>query len=96
VAPQRSSRLPVPETVRLFRLLGHPTRLRILLFLLQRREASVGETVAAMGPSQFAASKHLATLGGSGLVAGRAEGRRRLYRVTSPLVAELLDGVGEG
>jgi DNA-binding transcriptional ArsR family regulator len=93
---RRRPRLPVPEAVRLFRLLADPTRLRILLLLLRRREASTGEIVAAARQSKAAAGAHLAKLRAAGLVGRRAEWRRRLYRVTCPRVAELLEGVGEG
>jgi ArsR family transcriptional regulator len=96
MARQPVPRLPVPEAVRLFRLLADPTRLRTLLLLQARGEANFGEIVAAAEKSHSVVSNHLATLRAGGLVGRRAEGQRRLYRVTCPLVAGLLEGVGDG
>ncbi len=72
-----------------FRLLGDVSRLRILRFLLQRGEASVGEIAAATGCSQANVSKHLRLLLGARVVGRRAEGTMAYYRVTDPGVAEL-------
>jgi DNA-binding transcriptional ArsR family regulator len=90
VAPRRPPRLDVPEAARLFRPLGEPALLHVLLFLLGRGEAGAGEVAAALGQSPSVASNHLATLRRAGLVERRAEGRRRLYRVSSPRVVKVL------
>jgi DNA-binding transcriptional ArsR family regulator len=60
--------------------LSHPTR-RVILRLVLDRELPVGELAHLTGLSQPAASQHLKVLRDAGLVRGRVEGRRRLYRV---------------
>ncbi len=64
---------------------GEPNRRRLLELLLQHEESTVSELVRASGLNQPQVSKHLKVLAGAMLVAVRAEGRHRHYR---------LDGVG--
>jgi DNA-binding transcriptional ArsR family regulator len=59
---------------------SHPAR-RTMLQLVLDRELPVGELADRAGLSQPAASQHLKVLRDAGLVRGRADGRRRLYRV---------------
>jgi DNA-binding transcriptional ArsR family regulator len=60
--------------------ISHPDR-RALLRLVADREMPVGELAERIGVSQPAASQHLKVLRDAGLVRGRVDGRRRLYRV---------------
>ena len=60
--------------------LGDPTR-RAIFESLVTGEKSVRELADALPVSRPAVSQHLKVLKGSGLVAGRAEGTRRVYRV---------------
>src|SRR5918992_1257414 len=60
--------------------IAHPGR-RALLRLVLDRELPVGELAARTGLTQPAASQHLKVLRNAGLVRGRVDGRRRLYRV---------------
>jgi DNA-binding transcriptional ArsR family regulator len=60
--------------------IAHPGR-RALLQLVLDRELGVGELAERTGVSQPAASQHLKVLRDAGLVRGRVDGRRRLYRV---------------
>jgi DNA-binding transcriptional ArsR family regulator len=60
--------------------LSHPTR-RAMLRLVLDRELPVSELAGRLGVSQPAASQHLKVLRDAGLVRGRVDGRRRLYRV---------------
>jgi DNA-binding transcriptional ArsR family regulator len=60
--------------------LSHPTR-RAMLRLVLDRELPVGALAQQTGVSQPAASQHLKVLRDAGLVRGRVDGRRRLYRV---------------
>jgi DNA-binding transcriptional ArsR family regulator len=64
-----------------FEALGDSTRRRVLE-LLRDGERSVAELTAALPVSQSAVSQHLRVLRDAGLVADRADGRRRYYRVT--------------
>jgi DNA-binding transcriptional ArsR family regulator len=52
-----------------------------MLRLVLDRELAVGELADQVGLSQPAASQHLKVLRDAGLVRGRVDGRRRLYRV---------------
>jgi DNA-binding transcriptional ArsR family regulator len=52
-----------------------------MLRLVLDRELPVSELAAQVGVSQPAASQHLRVLRDAGLVRGRVDGRRRLYRV---------------
>jgi DNA-binding transcriptional ArsR family regulator len=60
--------------------ISHPSR-RAMLQLVMERELPVGELAERIGVSQPAASQHLKVLRDAGLVRGRVDGRRRLYRV---------------
>jgi DNA-binding transcriptional ArsR family regulator len=60
--------------------LGDPTR-RAIVDRLRARPRSVGELADALPVSQPAVSQHLAVLRDAGLVEGRREGRRSIYRL---------------
>jgi DNA-binding transcriptional ArsR family regulator len=60
--------------------ISHPSR-RAILRLVLDRELPVGVLADRVGVSQPAASQHLKVLRDAGLVEGRVDGRRRLYRV---------------
>jgi len=81
---------------RRFRALSDPTRLRILDFLRNRDEASVGEITEMLGTSQQNVSKHLSALLAEGFVTRRKRGTSSLYRISDPGVHELCDGVCAG
>lgn len=74
---------------KLFRGLGDPTRLRIVL-LLQEREWSVSELVDELGVLQGRLSSHLACLRWCGLVRMRRDKRRVLYRLADARVSEIV------
>jgi ArsR family transcriptional regulator len=87
--PLRS--LPVHEVkARLFRVLGHPARVRALE-LLREGELTVGALQAALGLESGATSQHLAALRRVGLVESRREGTSVYYRVDDARVFDLLD-----
>jgi DNA-binding transcriptional ArsR family regulator len=60
--------------------IAHPGR-RAMLRLVLDRELPVSELAERIGLSQPATSQHLKVLRDAGLVRGRVDGRRRLYRV---------------
>ena len=60
--------------------ISHPGR-RAILRLVLERELPVNELAERIGVSQPAASQHLKVVRDAGLVRGRVDGRRRLYRV---------------
>src|SRR5215468_7003647 len=75
-----ASRADPQATARFFRVLGDPTRLRILE-LLQDREQSVGKLVAAVGQPQPRVSTHLACLRHCGFVTTERRGKEVIYRL---------------
>lgn len=74
---------------RFFRVLGDPTRLR-LISLLEEREQTVGELVEAVGALQSRVSTHLACLRHCGFVETERRGREVVYRLTIPGLGALL------
>ena len=75
---------------RFFRVLGDPTRLRILE-LLEGGDKTVGELVAGVGQSQPRISTHLACLRHCGFVLSERRGKEVAYRLALGGVAGLLD-----
>jgi DNA-binding transcriptional ArsR family regulator len=77
---------------RFFRVLGDPTRLRLLTLLLDAAtgEHSVGELVTALEVPQSRVSTHLGCLRWCGLVQTRREGKQVYYRVADPRIRDLL------
>lgn len=63
-----------------FKLLSDPTRLRIIILLLEN-ELCVCQLMGAMGMSQPRVSRQLALLKSAGLVKDRREGKWIYYRV---------------
>lgn len=69
------------ELVRWFKLLADETRLRILLFLLDKGELNVRMLCGLLQLSQPAVSHHLALLRGEGVLDCRRDGKHNFYRV---------------
>jgi len=80
----------VDLAVGMLRLLGEPTRLRIVWALLQG-EQSVNELAQVAGVSAAVASQHLAKLRLARLVRSRREGTRIYYSVDDEHVRGLLE-----
>jgi DNA-binding transcriptional ArsR family regulator len=88
---------PPPETPRVrealsryFRVLGDPTRLRILEALLER-ERTVSELVDLIVAPQSRVSNHLACLKWCRVAESVRRGRNVVYRVTDPRVRRVLE-----
>jgi DNA-binding transcriptional ArsR family regulator len=97
MARRQSPPLSAPKAGQLFRLLGEPARLHILLLLLrQKGEACLGDLAAVAGLTRAATVYHLMMLRRGGVVGARRAGQQVFYRITSPLVLELLREVEEG
>ena len=73
----------------LFRVLGHPARVRILE-LLRDGEQSVGQLQAELELDSSGTSQHLAALRRIGLVSARREGTSAFYSVEDDHVFDLL------
>ena len=88
---------PLPEDLveliaRRFRVLGEPTRIK-LLDRLREGEASVNELSEGLGASQQNVSKHLAMLTEAGMLARRKEGNHVYYRIADEGVFALCEQV---
>lgn len=79
-----------------FRLLGDPSRLRLVNALHVDGELSVGELVERVGMTYGAVSKQLALLRSHGVLARRREGTRIYYRINDPSLSDLCDAVCKG
>ncbi len=77
---QEFQRLDV--TARFFRVLGDPTRLKVLELLLDEGELCVSGMLVRLGIPQGRLSSHLACLRWCGYVSGEERGRFTYYRVT--------------
>lgn len=83
------------ELVRWFKLLADETRLRILLFLLDRGELNVRMLCGLLQLSQPAVSHHLALLRGEGLLDCRRDGKHNFYRVLPDRFTDVVSMVVE-
>jgi DNA-binding transcriptional ArsR family regulator len=88
-------RLPVEEEVEglsgLFRLLGDPTRVRLLYALLEAGELCVCDLAATIDATETTVSQALRLLRTAGVVRSRRDGRTIHYRLDDAHVRMLLD-----
>ena len=80
---------------RVAELIADRARSRILIALNSGRELSASLLAEEAGVSRPTASAHLKKLTDGGLIAVRAEGKRRHYRLTGPAVADVLERLME-
>lgn len=66
--------------------LAHPTRLRIIDLLLEKREACVCDIVESIDEGQSTISKHLAVLREAGILESRKEGLMVFYSLKTQCV----------
>ncbi len=87
--------LPAPDEAAdlgaLFRLLGDPTRIRILFALLEAEELCVSDLADAVDTTETKVSQALRLLRGSGVVRNRRDGRNVHYRLDDDHVRTVLD-----
>lgn len=79
---------------RIFRALGHPTRLTIVEMLAEE-ERCVCELVEEFGDSQATISRHLDVLLRAGIVRRRREGVRMIYELAMPCLLNAMPCVVE-
>jgi ArsR family transcriptional regulator len=73
----------------LFRVLGHPLRIRILE-LLRDGERTVGDLQAELELDSSGTSQHLAALRRQGVLDSRRVGTNVYYRIRDPRISQLL------
>ena len=74
-------------------LVGDPTRATMVSALLDGRSLTAGELASAARITPQTASTHLAKLTQAGLLAMVRSGRHRYFRLASPIVADMIDGL---
>jgi DNA-binding transcriptional ArsR family regulator len=74
-------------------LVAEPGRAAMLSALLDGRAQTAGELAYAARVTPQTASTHLARLTEAGLLSPMREGRHRYFRLASPKVVEMLDGI---
>jgi DNA-binding transcriptional ArsR family regulator len=79
------------QAAALFKLLGDPTRARLLYALLEVGELCVCDLAAATATQEATVSQSLRLLRASGVVTGRRDGRLVYYRLADAHVRMLLD-----
>ncbi len=75
----------------MFRLLGDPTRVRILYALLEAGELCVCDIAAVVDTTETKVSQAMRLLGAAGAVRNRRDGRNIFYRLDDAHVRLVLD-----
>lgn len=88
------SQTDTTAAARFFRVLGDPTRLKILQ-LLTEGERTVGELVSAVGQPQPRVSTHLACLRHCGFVTAERRGKEVIYRLALNGLVGIMDRAAE-
>src|SRR5262245_24307931 len=74
-------------------LVGDPARATMLSALLDGRALSASELASAARITPQTASTHLAKLTGAGVLSMVRNGRHRYFRLASPTVTDMIDGI---
>jgi DNA-binding transcriptional ArsR family regulator len=82
-----------PKIAQVASLVGDPARANILACLMDGRALTASELAYVSGVSPQTASGHLAKLSDGGLLTLEKQGRHRYFRLASPLVARMLEGI---
>lgn len=67
------------EVANLAKSIGHPARIAILQYLVQKNACVCGDIVDEIGLAQATVSQHLKELKNSGIIKGNVEGRNVCY-----------------
>ncbi|MGX1102665.1 DNA-binding transcriptional ArsR family regulator [Bradyrhizobium elkanii] len=82
-----------PKIAQVAALIGDPARANMLSALMDGRTLTASELAYVSGVAPQTASGHLAKLSDAGLLALAKQGRRRYFRLASPHVARVLEGL---
>jgi DNA-binding transcriptional ArsR family regulator len=82
-----------PDIASIARLMGDPTRGRMLAALMGGKAHTATELALEGGVSPSTASSHLARLAAAGLIAMVKQGRNRYFRIAGPEVAAAIEGL---
>jgi ArsR family transcriptional regulator len=81
------------EEAEIFKVLGHPVRLKIVAGLCTR-ECNVKHIWECLGLPQATVSQHLALLKNKGIIEGKRDGVEVHYSVVHPLAKKLIEVLG--
>ena len=82
-----------PHLAQIAALVGDPARANMLSALMDGRALTATELAYFAGVTPQTASSHLGKLAEAGLLALGKQGRHRYYRLASPLVGRMLEGI---
>src|SRR5579863_6776531 len=82
-----------PGLAEIAALIGDPARANILAALMDGRALTAGELAYIAGVSPQTTSSHLAKLTDQRLLSLAKQGRHRYYRLATPLVARMIEGI---
>src|SRR5260221_7185624 len=82
-----------PSIAEVAALVGNPARANVLIALLDGRALTATELAYAAGVSPQTTSAHLAKLTEARLLVLAKQGRHAYYRLASPLIGRMLEGI---
>ncbi|WP_439893678.1 ArsR/SmtB family transcription factor (plasmid) [Ralstonia sp. 25C] len=82
-----------PDISRVAATIGDPTRIRMLLLLMEGRALTAKELAYGAGVEPATASAHLRRLEGDALITSLASGRYKYFGLRSPAVAEMIESL---
>ncbi len=82
-----------PHIAQIAALVGDPARANVLSALMDGRALTATELAYFAGVAPQTASSHLGKLAEAGLLALEKQGRHRYYRLASPLIGRMLEGI---
>ena len=85
--------MTAPQMAEIAALVGDPARANILSTLFDGRALTATELSLAARVTPQTVSSHLARMTQAGLLVVLKQGRHRYYRLASPLVAQMLEGI---
>ena len=84
----------VTRACRIYKVLSHPVRLRIVELLMEY-ELAVGELAEEMDMPQATVSQHLNLLRSNGVIAAERRGLKTFYSVVSPQANSMINCLRE-
>ena len=92
-APSVTQPATQPDIGRVAATIGDPTRIRMLLLLMEGRALTAKELAYGAGVEPATASAHLRRLEGDALITSLASGRYKYFGLRSPAVAEMIESL---
>jgi ArsR family transcriptional regulator, lead/cadmium/zinc/bismuth-responsive transcriptional repressor len=80
----------IAQLADMFRLLGDPTRLKLVLACMTQQTASAGALAEAVGASPSLVSHHLRLLKAARLVSSKRDGKQIFYQISDAHIQSVL------